>query len=173
LVNRWAAFCIAILAGACAFGGAPGRPIPDPQVQGGLLKLDFYWLSSYEFIRPTPDTPPGPGGKPATGEEQIPTAIWKWSGARSILTGFMVPTNFKDGKTTEFLLMANLMLCCYGTVPKVNDWVLVRIPGGTEVVQDRLLSFTGAFHVGAQIDDGILTAVYELDADGPGSLADE
>jgi hypothetical protein len=82
----------------------------------------------------------------------------------------MIPTNFKDGKTTEFLLMANIMMCCYGTVPKVNDWVLVRIPGGTDVIQDQPITFRGLFHVKAQVDDGILTAVYEMDADGPGKL---
>jgi len=147
--------------------------MPAPEVVDGFLKLDFYWLSSFDFVRPAPDAPPGPGGKQATGEEQIPAGIKKWNGARAVLTGFMVPVNFRDGKTTQFLLMANLMLCCYGTVPKVNDWVLVSIPGGTEVVQDRLMSFRGTFHVGARIDDGILTAVYEMDADGPGKLADE
>ncbi len=172
-MRRWAAICITILAGACAMRGAAGRPIPVPEVVDGFLKLDFYWLSSYDFVRPAPDAPPGPGGRPDTGEGQIPGAIRKWDGARAVLTGFMVPTNFRDGKTTEFLLMANLMLCCYGTVPKVNDWVLVRIPSGAEVVQDRLLSFRGTFHVGAQVDGGIITAVYEMDADGPGRLADQ
>jgi hypothetical protein len=170
LVNRWAAAIITLLTVACEVRGAVSRPIPEPKVVDGFLRLDFYWLSSYDFVRPAPDAPPGPGGGQATGEEQIPLAIKRWNGKNAMLTGFMVPTNFKDGKTTEFLLMANLMLCCYGTVPKVNDWVLVRIPGGVDVVPDRLITFRGLFHVKAQIDDGILTAVYELDADGPGKI---
>jgi hypothetical protein len=152
--------------------GADTRAIPQPPVVNGYLKLNFYWLSSYDFVRPLSDAPPGPGGKQATGEEQIPPAIKKWDGRMATLTGFMVPTNFKDGKTTEIVLTANLMLCCYGTVPKVNDWVLVRIPSGTDVVQDQPITFRGKFHVGAQIDDGILTAVYEMDADGPGKIED-
>lgn len=168
-MKRCAAILITIFAGVCA-GGAGAPPIPPPKVVDGCLKLDFYWLSSYDFVRPDRDAPRGPGGKPATGDEQIPPAIKKWSGARVILTGFMLPTTFSGGKTTEFLLMANLMLCCYATVPKVNDWVLVRIPEGTEVVQDQPITFRGRFHVGAQIDDGILTAVYEMDADGPGKV---
>ena len=169
-MKRCAAILIILLTGACAVRGASNRPIPEPKVVDGFLKLDFYWLSSYDFVRPAPDAPPGPGGKPATGEEQIPLAIKKWNGVNAILTGFMLPTNFKDGKTTEFLLMANLMLCCYATVPKVNDWVLVRIPAGVDVIQDQPISFRGRFHVGAQIDDGILTAIYEMDAYGPGKL---
>ena len=169
-MKRCAAILIILLTGACAVRGASNRPIPEPKVVDGFLKLDFYWLSSYDFVRPAPDAPPGPGGKPATGEEQIPLAIKKWNGVNAILTGFMLPTNFKDGKTTEFLLMANLMLCCYATVPKVNDWVLVRIPAGVDVIQAQPISFRGRFHVGAQIDDGILTAIYEMDAYGPGKL---
>jgi hypothetical protein len=170
LVNPCAAILITIFAGACTACGAATPAIPEPKVVGGFLKLDFYWLSSYDFVRPTSDAPSGPGGKPATGDEQIPAAIKKWDGARVILTGFMLPTNFSGGKTTEFLLMANLMLCCYATVPKVNDWVLVRFPRGADVVQDQPITFRGKFHVGAQIDDGILTAVYEMDAEGPGKV---
>jgi len=170
---RRAAACILMLAGALDMHGAAARSIPAPQVVGGFLKLDFYWLSSFDYIRPDRDAAPGLGGQPATGEGQIPEAIMKWDGAKAILTGFMVPIDFRDGRTTRFLLMANLMLCCYGTVPKLNDWVLVRLSRGAEVVQDRLLSFRGTFHVGAQVEDGIITAVYTLDADGPGRLADE
>jgi hypothetical protein len=168
-VNRCAAIVIILIAAAGGMRGAE-RPIPEPKVVDGYLKLDFYWLTFYDFVRPDPGAPPGPGGRRSTGEEQIPLAIKKWNGEKAVLTGFMIPTNFKDGKTTEFLLMANIMMCCYGTVPKVNDWVLVRIPGGTDVIQDQPITFRGLFHVKAQVDDGILTAVYEMDADGPGKL---
>jgi hypothetical protein len=170
LVKRCAALLTVLLAGVCALRGAAPRAIPEPKVVDGYLKLDFFWLSSYDFVRPAPDAPPGPGGKPDNGEAQIPPAIKKWDGARVILTGFMLPTSFSEGKTTEFLLMANLMLCCYATVPKVNDWVLVRLPGGTDVIQDQPITFRGRFHVGARVDDGILTAVYEMDAEGPGKV---
>jgi hypothetical protein len=167
---RWCLQLTIILAGVCAARGADPRAVPQPPVVDGFLKLNFYWLSSFDFVRPPSDAPPGPGGKQATGEEQIPPAIKGWGEKRATLTGFMVPINFKEGKTTEIILTANLMLCCYGTVPKVNDWVLVRIPSGMDVVQDQPITFRGRFHVGAQIDDGILTAVYEMDADGPGKI---
>jgi hypothetical protein len=158
------------MGGVCAARGASPLAIPAPKVVDGFLKLDFYYLSSYDFVRPQPGAPAGPGGKPATGDEQIPPAIKKLDGAKVILTGFMLPTNFSEGKATEFLLMANLMLCCYATVPKVNDWVIVRLPAGADVVQGQPITFRGKFHVGAQIDGGILTAVYEMDADGPGKV---
>jgi hypothetical protein len=158
---------IALFATGCAIlspalRGQTTRPIPAPAVEGGYLKLDFYWLANFPFVLPE--------SKTATGEEQIPATVKSWSGKKAILTGFMLPLVFKDGKSTELLLMANLMLCCYGTVPKMNDWVIVRVPGGTEVIQDQPIRFQGLFHVGAFFDNGFLSGIYQLDAEGPGVL---
>jgi len=166
------AWLLFLLAAVQSGRGVESRAIPSPPVEGGYLKISFYWLSFFDYVRPLADAPPGPDGKPPTGEEQIPAAIKRWSGAKAEVTGYMVPTEFRDGKTTEFLLMANQMLCCYGTVPKVNDWILVHLPGGTEVIQDRPITFRGRFHVGAVVTDGILTAVYGLEAEAPGKVAD-
>jgi hypothetical protein len=171
-VKRFAVISLFALANAVVAVGAKNVEIPAPDVEKGYLKLSFYWLSCYDFVRPDIDAPNGPDGKRATGEEQIPPAIKKWNGAKAMVSGFMLPTVLRDGKATEILLMANLMLCCYGTVPKVNDWIIVRVPDGTDIIQDRLMTFRGTFHVGAQIDNGVLSAVYEMDADGPGKIED-
>lgn len=166
---------LALLAASAARGiaAAPtAKNIPAPPTANGYLKLDFYWLSFYPFVEPNIDHSGPPPVPLPTGEEQIPATIKAWSGQKVMLTGFVLPTKFENGKATELLLMANLMLCCYGTVPKMNDWVIVRVPSGTPVIQDTPIAFRGTFKVGAQFADGYLTGIYELDAEGPGKVDD-
>jgi hypothetical protein len=149
---------------------AAGFSAPAPRVERGYLLLDFYWLSKFNFVRP--DALDAASAPAAKADEQIPPLVKSWSGKKVVLTGFMLPLVFQDGKTTQFLLMANLMLCCYATVPKVNDWVVVQLPGGTDVIQDQPIEFRGVFHVGPQFDGGVLSSVYQMDAEGPGILKD-
>jgi hypothetical protein len=95
-----------------------------------------------------------------------------WSGRQAIVTGFMLPTKLDNGKAVEFLLMANQMACCYGTVPNMNDWVIVRIPKGVPITQDVPISFRGTFKVSATFESGYMTGIYQLDAEGPGKIAE-
>jgi len=142
-----------------------------PGYDHGVLKLGFDRLSSYKFVPPEFDPTSGPNVVPPTGEEQIPAEVKGWSGKKAMVTGFMLPTKLDNGRATEFLLMANQMACCYGAVPNMNDWVIVRIPSGTPVVQDVPIAFRGTLKVGAMYENGYMTGIYELDADGPGEVA--
>jgi hypothetical protein len=142
-----------------------------PESDHGFLRLGFDRLSGYKFVPPEFDPMSGPNVVPPTGEEQIPAQVKHWNGKKALVTGFMLPTKLDNGKATEFLLMANQMACCYGAVPNMNDWVIVRIPAGTPVVQDVPIAFRGTLKVGAMYENGYMTGIYELDADGPGQVA--
>lgn len=144
--------------------------IPAPEVQDGYLKLGFDRLSGYKFVAPEYDPVANPKTPPPTGEEQIPAIVKGWDGKKAIITGFMLPTKLDNGKAVEFLLMANQMACCYGTVPNMNDWVVVRIPKGVPVIQDVPISFRGQFHVHATFESGYMTGIYSLEAEGPGEV---
>jgi hypothetical protein len=146
--------------------------IPAPELDGGYLKLGFDRLSSYKFVAPEYDPLANPKAAPPTGEEQIPPTVKSWSGKKAVVTGFMLPTKLEGGKAVEFLLMANQMACCYGTVPNMNDWVIVKIPKGVPVIQDVPISFRGMFRVSATFESGYMTGIYELDAEGPGLVSE-
>jgi hypothetical protein len=158
--------------------GVSGGPAPSqvqaPEVEGGYLRLGFDLLSSYKFIAPEYDPVANPKVPPPTGEEQIPATVKSWNGKKAIVTGFMLPTKLENGsgKAIEFLLMANQMACCYGTVPNMNDWVIVKIPKGVPITQDVPISFRGTFKVSAAFESGYMTGIYELDAEGPGQIAE-
>lgn len=100
--------------------------------------------------------------------------VKSWNGKKAIVTGFMLPTKLENGsgKAVEFLLMANQMACCYGAVPNMNDWVIVKIPKGVPITQDIPISFRGTFKVSPAFESGYLTGIYELDAEGPGQIAE-
>jgi hypothetical protein len=146
--------------------------IPAPQVDGGYLMLGFDRLAAYKFVAPDYDPLSNAKARPPTGEEQIPAVVKSWNGKKAVVTGFMLPTKLDNGKAVEFLLMANQMACCYGTVPNMNDWIIVKSPKGVPITQDVPISFRGTFTVSATFESGYMTGIYALDAEGPGVVAE-
>ena len=151
---------------------AADAAIPAPEVEDGYLKLGFDRLSSFKFVAPEFDPVANPKATPPTGEEQIPAVVKGWNGKKAVITGFMLPTKLENGKAVEFLLMANQMACCYGTVPNMNDWVIVRMPKGVPITQDVPISFRGTFTVNPTFESGYMTGIYQLEAEGPGHVAE-
>jgi hypothetical protein len=143
-----------------------------PTAENGYLKLGFDRLSAFKFVTPSYDPVADAKAPPPTGDEQIPGTVRGWSGKKAIITGFMLPTKLDNGKATEFLIMANQMACCFGTVPNLNDWVVVRMPQGVPVVQDIPISFYGTLKVGAMYENGYMTGIYEMDAEKMGEIKD-
>ena len=163
-------FLLALALCPLAAIGETQLQVPAPELDNGYLKLGFDRLSSFKFIAPEYDPLANPKATPPTGEEQIPAAVKGWSGKKAVVTGFMLPTKLDNGKAVEFLLMANQMACCYGTVPNMNDWVIVRIPKGVPITQDVPISFRGLFKVNPTFESGYMTGIYQLDAEGPGVI---
>ncbi len=144
--------------------------IPAAELENGYLKLGFDRLSGFKFLAPEFDPSANPNVKPPTGNEQIPAIVKSWSGKKALVTGFMQPTKLEKGKCTEFMLMASQMACCYGGVPNINDWVIVRMPAGVPVIMDVPISFYGTLKVGATFENGYLTGIYEMDGEKMGEV---
>ena len=148
------------------------KKLANPEVENGYLKLGFDRLAGYKFIPPQFDPAADPKATPPTGEEQIPAVVKSWSGRKALVTGFMQPTKLEKGKCTEFILMANQMACCFGAVPNLNDWIIVRIPKGVPIVMDVPISFYGTLKVGASFENGYLTGIYQLEAEKMAEIKD-
>jgi len=168
---RAAAFLLALFS-LVAFVARGDEGSPAPDTEDGYLKLGFDRLAGFKFVTPAYDPVADPKGAPPTGEDQIPAEVKAWNGKKAMITGFMLPTQLKNGKATEFLIMANQMACCFGTVPNMNDWVVVRMPDGVPVTQDVPISFYGVLKVGAMYDNGYMTGIYEMDAEREGEIRD-
>lgn len=158
---------LALLAPAAALRAAPAG---DPEVENGYLRLGFDRLAAYKFVAPAFDPAADPKAPVPTGEEQIPAAVKAWSGKKAIVTGFMLPTKLDQGLVTEFLLVKDPMMCCYGVVPNMNEWVVVRMAKGVRPLMDVPISFYGELKVGALFENGYMTGVYLLEGEKMGDV---
>jgi hypothetical protein len=98
--------------------------------------------------------------------EQIPQDVLALNDKDVSLTGFMLPMKYEGKLTTEFLLLKNQSLCCYGKPPRITEWVNVRMAGkGIKALMNEPVTVCGIFHVGEVRQNGELLGVYRLDAD--------
>lgn len=149
---------------------APAAPKGPLEEENGYVKLGFDRLASYTFKVPAFDPAANPGLQPPTGEEQIPAWLKDLSGRKVRLTGFMLPLKMEKGKVTEFLLLSDPMMCCYGAVPDMNQWVVVRFANGVRPIQDVPLDFYGQLKVGAMFENGYMTGIYSLEGEKMGDI---
>lgn len=166
---------VAVLAQESAAPAKPAdpaatAPLAAPAVENGYLKLGFEQLASYAFNPPPFDPAADPKAKPPTGEEQIPPMVKSWNGKKAVITGYMVPVKMDKGLVTEFLLMRNTMACCFGTVPNMNEWVIVKMKKGVQPMMDVPVEFFGELKVGAMFENGYMTGLYELEGEKMGAV---
>lgn len=96
---------------------------------------------------------------------QIPELVRKLDGQKVLVTGFMLPMKMEGPLTTEFLLVANSMLCCYGVVPPMNQWITVKMTGnGLKPQQDVPIQIFGTLRIQPRIENNALSAIYHLEA---------
>jgi hypothetical protein len=127
--------------------------------------LGFDQLASFPFTPPDMDTV-DPKANPPSCANQIPARIKALDEQRVAVTGYMLPTKMEGGLVKEFLLVKDPMLCCYGIMPKVNEWVVVRMVGtGVKALMDVPLTFDGKLRVGEMYENGYLSGIYLLEGD--------
>jgi hypothetical protein len=130
----------------------------EPAKVDGYENVGFDRLASYSYTPPETET-----AKPA---DQIPAKIKALDQKKVAVTGFMLPTKMDKGLVTEFLLVKDAMMCCYGAMPKVNEWVVVKMNGaGVKPLMDLPITFEGKLRVGEMFENGYLTGVYLLEGD--------
>ena len=150
---------VLLLAGALASRAA------DAPKAGEIEKVGFDRLASYVFTPPETD-PATPNAPPPSGAAQIPDRIKALDQHKVAVTGFMLPTKMEGGLVKEFLLVKDPMMCCYGVMPKINEWIVVKMVGpGVKPLMDLPITFEGRLRVGEMYENGYLTGVYLLEGE--------
>ena len=99
-----------------------------------------------------------------TGE--IPQTIKALDNQKVAVRGFMLPLKQENGLATEFILLRNRMMCCYGRMPKVNEWIHVRIGGnGVRCIRDIPVTISGKLHVEEYRENRTMLGIYRLDGE--------
>ena len=140
-------------------------------LEDGSLDVSFDRLASFDYEMPE-DLTEEVVGETEGSSDQIPASIRDLNEKSIALKGFMLPLKVEEGLVTEMLIMRDQSMCCYGTVPKINEWVSVKMEGkGVKPVMDQAVTLFGKLKVGEIRENGYLVGIYEMDGDrmdGPG-----
>lgn len=143
----------------------PAAPVRPASAESSNA-LGFDKLASYNFEtdqeHPVTNSPAGSD----IANEQIPSAIKALTDRRYAIKGFMLPLKVDGGSVTEFLLMKDQSMCCFGSVPKITEWINVKSVGkGMKPIMDQAVSIEGILHVGAIRENGYLVGIYQMDGE--------
>jgi hypothetical protein len=146
---------------------------PEPGMIGDYTVIGFDRLASFAYE--VPDDPiTEPKAKAIIDKNEIPKRVTKYNQQKVAIKGYMLPLRVQDGKITELLILRDQSMCCYGAVPRINEWVSVRMPEGKGVkpVLDVPITFFGTLRVGEVLENGYLVGIYEMDGERLGGPID-
>jgi len=156
-----------------------GKPPAPPIELVPLGKIGEYTVVGFDrlasFAYEVPDDPiTEPKAKAIIDKNVIPKTVRVFDKKKVALKGYMLPLKVEDGKITELLILRDQSMCCYGAVPKINEWVSVRMPEGKGVkpVMDVPITIFGTLKVGEVLENGYLVGIYEMDGDRLGGPID-
>jgi hypothetical protein len=136
---------------------------------GEFMSVGFDKLSAYKFdpgedlLNPQTNRV---AGRLRSADDLIPETVKAFDGKRAAIRGFMLPLKVEGGLVTELLIMRDQSMCCYGVVPKINEWLSVKMTGkGVKAVMDQPVTLYGTLHVGEMRENGYLVGIYRLDGE--------
>ncbi len=130
---------------------APSAPAARAGGEDAWIPLDVADLSNFDYEEQSGDLPP---------------EILAWNDKRVELHGFMNPTRFTKDGVAEFMLTAFPGACCFGSIPRLNEWVVVRMPEGksTDYAYTAPIVVLGRLEVGEEIVDEVVQSLYRMEA---------
>jgi hypothetical protein len=142
---------------------APTAAAKPPMEVDGHLRVDFAHLSAFAIEPPAYDPNLKPDDALALVAKQIPNEVKQYDGRRAQVVGFMLPVKMEGQLVSQFLLMRDQMMCCYGVVPRLNDWVVVHAAKPVRFAPDIPIAVRGTLKVGPTQEQGFVTAIYTLE----------
>jgi hypothetical protein len=142
------------------------EPVDEPDEIDGYRVVGFDDLSGFKYD--VPDEPASdPKAKAVLENNVIPKNVRALDDKKIAVRGYMLPLRVEEGLITEFLVLRDQSACCFGAVPRINEWISVRMPKGKGVkpVMDVPIYFFGKFKVGAVLENDYLVGIYEMDGD--------
>jgi hypothetical protein len=143
----------------------PGTRNPEPEFPlAGFDVLSGYKIEiSDELLGPVTNDVAAVSAKT---DALIPAKVKAFDKKRVALKGFMLPLKVEGGLVTEMLIMKDQSMCCYGTVPKIHEWVSVKMTDkGVKPLMDQPVTLMGKLYVGEMRENGYLTGIYRMDGE--------
>lgn len=111
---------------------------PPQPMKGGRLAIRFRHLAldaleddEYEaLLDALVGREPADGSEPPETAPTFPAEIRALDGKDVALGGYMIPVEWNDAEVLEFMLVRDLLACCFGGAPQPDEWVQVRMDKG-------------------------------------------
>lgn len=140
-----------------------GEELP-PEAIDGYEGVTFDKLASFPYEVPL--DPVTNKVELAKLNAQIPERIKSLDKKPVAIRGFMLPLKVENGLVTELLIMRDQSMCCFGTVPKINEWINIRMAGeGVQPIMDQAITLMGQLKVGEVLENDYLVGIYEMEGD--------
>ncbi len=126
----------------------PARVAHVKPKQGEVVEMGLHDLGNFDFDE--------------SKDSVIPDDVKALSGSTLRITGQMIPLD-QVGKVSRFILVNDLMSCCFGVAPKVQNVVYVTLPEGkwVESTSERIM-IEGVLKVEVRKEDGYVLSLFEL-----------
>lgn len=142
-------------------------------------KSGDYYLLNFDILSGFPSQSPEMGDLVSASRSQappskinVPASIQSLDNQKISVVGFMIPMTLDNqAKVLSFVLVQSRMNCCYGVVPKLNQWIYVTMEKGkaTEQRADVPITVFGTLNVGNQFNqDSSGWCLYHLTSDKVG-----
>ena len=135
------------------------EPVSDDPTLYKLITFDELASWTYEFPEIGSDKPR---------VDPVPERHRNMSGRRVAIQGFMIPIKLAgDDEVVEFLLVRNQFACCFGVVPKMNEWLHIKMAPGkvSKYLVDIPITVRGKFDASELLENGVVMSLYRLEAD--------
>jgi hypothetical protein len=150
------------------FTTAQLNALPEPPLPPGYQRFGFDTISAFPFevTSEMADGSTNLVAASAATRAKIPDSIQALDNRQTAIRGFLLPLKTNNGLTYEFLLMRNQNMCCFGSVPKVNEWISIQTRDeGVKPIMDQPITVMGKLHVGEIRENGYLVGIYRIEAD--------
>ena len=139
------------------------KPAVETTTEEGELyrNLTFDELASWTY-----EFPEIGSDKPRV--DPVPERHRNMSGRRVAIQGFMIPIKLAgDDEVVEFLLVRNQFACCFGVVPKMNEWLHIKMAPGkvSKYLVDIPITVRGEFDASELLENGVVMSLYRMEAD--------
>ena len=123
-----------------------------------LMKSDYGLLLDHLYPEEDPEVPLKPF--------EFPEKVQALDGTEIELLGYMIPTDYVERKVREFMLVRDTGACCFGGIPRPDEWALVTAEGeeGFEYHPYLPIVVKGTFTILAPGEDPDFPVVYTLSA---------
>ncbi len=133
----------------------PSVPLSYPK-QGDYYQLSFDVLAGFPAGTPDISDTPSSAALPRASsvKTDVPQSVRALDGRKISVVGFMIPMAMDQDGVSSFILAQSRMTCCYGLVPKLNQWIYVTMQPGkmTSQLMDVPITVYGTLGVGQRFD---------------------